>query len=174
MLNRKSFRMPATEGDKCQDPPLSHGSGSKPTFCDLGMLGPGLEDCIQRPRKKPHSRKEDPLCSCPHTYQSGLRCWCPNGCPSWHSQARWTVPDSGASKAPAYSPGGERILSSHNVNRSTVPSTNGAERGFDYGPPHEKQPFVPHHVRLCLSLPIVLGHNRVAIRTVTPTGGGFC
>lgn len=63
MLNRKPFRTLATEGDQVPSSPLSYGSGSKPTFCDLGMLGPGLEDCRQRPRKKPHCLKEDPLSS---------------------------------------------------------------------------------------------------------------
>lgn len=62
MLNGKPFRTPATDSDQVPSSP-SCGSGSRPTFCDLGMLGPGLEDCSQRPWKKPHCLKEDPLSS---------------------------------------------------------------------------------------------------------------
>lgn len=52
MLNRKPFRIPATDSDLLPSPFLSHGCSSSPTFCDLAMLLTGLEDLSQAPWRK--------------------------------------------------------------------------------------------------------------------------
>lgn len=119
------------------------------------MLGPGLENCSQRPWKKPCHLNEDPLSFVsPH-----LSIWPEVPVSKWVSLlallVRLTV--THASKAPVYSPGGKRILSSHTLNSSEPPwspppwfSTVPRE-DLITGRPLEKQHLCLRC--LCLSLP---------------------
>lgn len=73
MLNRKPFRITATDKNQVPAPLLSDDSSSNPTFWDLEMATSGSEDLSQRTWREVLFLAEGLCPLYPDPYQPGLR-----------------------------------------------------------------------------------------------------